>query len=777
MRRWLCIFLTALTMLPLLCGCTSEKNIDATTKSEQLLQVSANNTNEPVFAEKWIREYTIRELDISLENAYLKDGYLYIMQNQILSGKPETTLLAYGDKGTVCAEYTVPTVDKTRFPEYACTFSGGRFFVVYPSEISEKALLLQMLDADGNVLAETTTPDFTNKYDSSYHSVEVNTYEDENGIHIFLKDFQKICYYHESLELLGEQITLNNIFGGQIIYTDNDICYFGYNVDQCIKLDMQNHTQKRCVLRLPYRFQNDTVTLGSNGSLYIFASEGIFKYNDGDSMKLIFSFSDSGVIRFQFNHNTRVINDDALYYSDTIIENGVSVTHTYFVEMKDIPLGDRKIINLAQIGSFGNYEIAYAISMFNKTNSDYYISYTVLGTYNDEEDEDALIKGLLLNNRYDMIIPQHPGILKKYYDKDIFLDLLPYVGDDIFGCIKEAYSYKGALYQIQPYMYVSAQTALSSTVPGALTWEKLYQMTVDLKEDEVLTNLTSNSISTIRGNGIMEFVDYEHKTTQFDTQEFRDMIQYMETFEQYNNTEIGRIGSDYKKGLMQGLTNGTLMKRVREGGLKLLESTLSSPERYAVLKLMYGDHDFSICGFPSMNGGSASIYGLGRISVIANSPVVDGCTAFIQYMLTPEMQLDCAEYLLGDEMPVTKEAFLLWMNGKRFHYFSRLFVEWAESGTEPGIIPLYPEGTSAVYDPNFGGSNGNADRRYRVIELTDEDIDKLYTFFDSCHMKGESDNVIMQIVEEELSYWRGNARSLEETTKIIHSRVWIYLNE
>ena len=30
---------------------------------------------------------------------------------------------------------------------------------------------------------------------------------------------------------------------------------------------------------------------------------------------------------------------------------------------------------------------------------------------------------------------------------------------------------------------------------------------------------------------------------------------------------------------------------------------------------------------------------------------------------------------------------------------------------------------------------------------------------------------------EELSYWQNNARTLEETTKIIDSRVWIYLNE
>ena len=44
-------------------------------------------------------------------------------------------------------------------------------------------------------------------------------------------------------------------------------------------------------------------------------------------------------------------------------------------------------------------------------------------------------------------------------------------------------------------------------------------------------------------------------------------------------------------------------------------------------------------------------------------------------------------------------------------------------------------------------------------------------------MKANTDQTILSIVEEELSYWEGGVRTLEETTKIIDSRVWIYLNE
>ena len=44
-------------------------------------------------------------------------------------------------------------------------------------------------------------------------------------------------------------------------------------------------------------------------------------------------------------------------------------------------------------------------------------------------------------------------------------------------------------------------------------------------------------------------------------------------------------------------------------------------------------------------------------------------------------------------------------------------------------------------------------------------------------MKVNVDNTLKSIITEEISFWEGNARSLEETTKIIDSRVWIYLNE
>ena len=64
-----------------------------------------------------------------------------------------------------------------------------------------------------------------------------------------------------------------------------------------------------------------------------------------------------------------------------------------------------------------------------------------------------------------------------------------------------------------------------------------------------------------------------------------------------------------------------------------------------------------------------------------------------------------------------------------------------------------------------------------AVELTEADIDAFLMFLDDCHMTAGSDETVERIVTEELSYWKNSIKSLEETTKVIQSRVGIYLSE
>ena len=63
------------------------------------------------------------------------------------------------------------------------------------------------------------------------------------------------------------------------------------------------------------------------------------------------------------------------------------------------------------------------------------------------------------------------------------------------------------------------------------------------------------------------------------------------------------------------------------------------------------------------------------------------------------------------------------------------------------------------------------------VELPQKDIDAFLYFLDNCHMSAGSDDTVEAIVTEELSYWQNGVKSLEEVTKIMQSRVSIYLAE
>ena len=85
-------------------------------------------------------------------------------------------------------------------------------------------------------------------------------------------------------------------------------------------------------------------------------------------------------------------------------------------------------------------------------------------------------------------------------------------------------------------------------------------------------------------------------------------------------------------------------------------------------------------------------------------------------------------------------------------------------------LSLAADAHTAEYDVRLAGSANT------VIEITDEDKAEIMHFFD--HLcAGNTDKTVAEIVKEELSAYESGVKSLDDTSKLIQSRVWIYLNE
>ena len=110
-------------------------------------------------------------------------------------------------------------------------------------------------------------------------------------------------------------------------------------------------------------------------------------------------------------------------------------------------------------------------------------------------------------------------------------------------------------------------------------------------------------------------------------------------------------------------------------------------------------------------------------------------------------------------------------------YYTKEIIHDLIEAPDTGLVYTDWHGVTAEYDLSYGNNAEKADEIYYISSFTEEDDRRIIDFFDHCISYRTDDETILKIVNEELSYWKNDARSLEDTGHIINSRVWIYLNE
>lgn len=148
--------------------------------------------------------------------------------------------------------------------------------------------------------------------------------------------------------------------------------------------------------------------------------------------------------------------------------------------------------------------------------------------------------------------------------------------------------------------------------------------------------------------------------------------------------------------------------------------------------------------------------------------------------------MQTSEKLTDEYFPVTRGAAEVLLR-KYHYYYPKDETEWQVStawdSTVGDVVITGISLTPSVYeippDEAYPGIYRDFGETHTEVVLTEEDIAHILLFFDTCAMYGgiSSDTTVAAILEEELSAYRSGAKSLEEVTALIQSRVWIYLNE
>ena len=91
---------------------------------------------------------------------------------------------------------------------------------------------------------------------------------------------------------------------------------------------------------------------------------------------------------------------------------------------------------------------------------------------------------------------------------------------------------------------------------------------------------------------------------------------------------------------------------------------------------------------------------------------------------------------------------------------------------------MYASHQSEVPDMERAVRYIGGDTVYELV-LTEQDKETFLAILNSSGTisSAANDTVIVSILEEELSAYQSGAKTLEDVSKLIQSRVWIYLNE
>ncbi len=685
--------------------------------------------------------------------------------------------------------------------------SGVLLHALYPLSDNRYLLLYQtdllITDVDGNVLQRAQMPHELARL--GFWDWEVC--EDADGSLHILMYYEDGLYYFDSSLTMQTSLNAQSSFLSSLSmtikpfahYIGNDCFCLGGTVSFSSICNTADGTHTWNQLHVPSELTAENLVHGINGEHYLAGDTGIRRYYEDRQPEMILRWDECGY-RFGPADQYWVIDDNTILLSRGNHDNGTFSFTLFIYRITKTPqlVTDKENITLLSYSVYPEDWLSNAIYQFNRTNEHYKINLVNDNTFM-EEDRIAKIEQILLNGTgADMILPYAPEELFPYFDKNAFVDLNPYIGDKVFGSIRSLYGAGDAMYIVPMSFSFTTLIANSNVLHGQpLTWENFYAVRDSLPEgvEFAVPRYQAVNASYIDDNGnrvsaaerydlpqtlydlsLSDYADWNAKTTTYDTDAFRDMILCLQFMAETMDETVGGIENCTYIGNSRAgtaVSNGSLVNRLRDGGIAFAEVEFAEVEHFSLVQRLFGDDaSYEICGYPSADGGSVAVGAVTTpLAVLESSPNKEGCIEFLKFLLSPEWQNDENNSFL----PVSPEALAALLDEQRYYYYTNYEIGTLNN-PGGGVIRVQLPYSTAEYDDSFGETE-TTEERFTVYSTTAKNRQALLDFFENITIRTKVDNRILEIVNEELSYWKHKARTLEETTRIIDSRVWIYLNE
>ena len=710
---------------------------------------------------------------------YFENDLLYVQAQKNKDG--EQLLHVFDLTGERVDMLTVPKIDGG-VVVYAYPLSDGGWVIGYKPAGDLFSCRVAILDAEGTVLRQSEPMDGGALDGSYYYAKEEITDYGANKLHILVKTKHGIHCFDSNLRetYISDEGVPNEL--QFFVLSDG-----WYGVSPAVfthgrmydTVRPSNGETKAYSIQLPKSFSINRGFRGADNRNYIADDYGMYLFDSDRQPELVLEFGECGLnpSRDYINVMDLKIADQNTFVSLEIGAGGALVLY----RTESVPDDDqRQVIEIQSLHTVTSPWMTEMTARFNRENPRYRVEIRnrkemLIDSPLFHEQTQALLNEILLYERHpDMIFCLTEEAIAAHAEKGIFADLNELLTTELFSAVKECYSLNGRLYQM-PFMFqMDTLAANPSVIAGDLTYDAFFGIIDDMKQGEVLAAMMPTSVYQ---NALMDFVDFEHQSSTYHSETFHNVLRYIRNMNPaLIDFYAGQLffEQDADKPPRYLLTNGTVSAALENGALKFLNTAFYNPYAYSTLKLIFGDTPINLCGYPCLDGCGARIDAPLTCAVLQDTDVMEGCAEFLEFFLAQEQQTD--ETLLEKYLPVSVEALRAALVDYRYVYYDKSTVSMLTAGSHTGELYLQATGHSADYLAQFD-ERGNTEDHYIIVETTDAEIDALMAFFDRCHMRANTDAVIKSIVEEEVSFWEGNARTLDETTTIIDSRVWIYLNE
>jgi len=583
-----------------------------------------------------------------------------------------------------------------------------------------------------------------------------------------LSDGRVVAYDYQNLYIFGSDgkiqktLTGNQFYGEFTVLSEDElgfICYDETNQSPVMKfLDIEQGELVDSGFSLPANVYQ--LYAGFEDYLYLYqVNDSVFGMKEDETTEKLFSWMDcdvnsNNIDQFYVLSDGRVV---ALERDHMAADMECNIIFMEQVDVSVLPQKEELTLGCMNL----DWEIRNRIVEFNRSNPNTRIVVRDYSEYITDGDYADAYAAALQKLTTEILSGSAPDILctdglpvDQYISKDILMDLWPLIDndpelsrEDLMTHFFDTLSVDGKLYQVTDTFTIQTAIVNSDIANGRTSWtlDELLEARDSLQPGASIFgqyDTSENILQTMIEYNMNEFMDWKTGTCNFDSQAFKDILNFAAEFPQQVNYE----GIDWE-------TEESEYTRLKTGKQLMMHSGIYSFDDVQFHSGIF-EGKASYIGFPTESGSGSSFGCYGCLAISSACKNVDAAWNLVRTLLLEENQVE--EYMY--EFPTNKHAFEIYK--------------------EQAMTPEYtkdPE-TGEQVEVSSGGIGFN-DFVVELYSVKQEDFDAFWSVYENCATVSIGNNEVMNMIKKEAKLCFAGQKTVEETAKLIQDQVSLYMME